>query len=152
MQEYATLVLNINEIEELSCLDNDINDSFLEHCKECKEEYHDSCFEDLPSDTRFVGYNYNGSDDKLEEDINAEFQAIINESTVQVVKSDYVMIDCRRTFQGCYPGNQAYVDLSSPGDIMAYSLPPDCMPEEYRPFIMSVNNYKEKEWEYSHYE
>lgn len=123
-----TGVVNLNSLssiglDEILSTDS-INLEFIEHCKTCKEEYHDQCWEDQPSDTLLIGFKegYNG---EFLIDDTQEFSCIIRESVIQIVKSEYTKKGS--LCSPCYP-NQ--VDLDSEGEYEGYTLPEYFFTEE----------------------
>ncbi|WAM22411.1 MAG: hypothetical protein OI717_00350 (plasmid) [Candidatus Methanoperedens sp.] len=93
---------------------------FEEHCKECKREFHDECYETGLSTSYLLGYKKDIKGDFVP-DPDAEFSAIVNgnENTTQVTRSRWVsrVMFC----SPCYPGQG---DLGNSGDYLAYTLPP----------------------------
>jgi hypothetical protein len=94
-----------------------IDVDFEEHCKECKREFHDECYETGPSTSYLLGYKKDIKGDFVP-DLDAEFSAIVNgnENTTQVTNSKWVS---RATLcSPCYPGQG---DLGNSGDYLAYT-------------------------------
>jgi len=120
----VTGVLNSNSTEFLfedAIKGIDIN--FEEHCKECKNEYHDNCWMD-DEPTYLIGFK---KDDKGEYvlDERAEYSAIVGQQETQVLRSGFVS----RTAlcSPCFPGQG---DLDTPGEFLAYNLPPEIWGEQ----------------------
>jgi len=95
-----------------------IDIDFKEHLKECKNEYHDNCWmNDEP--TYLIGFK---KDEKGEYilDEKAEYSAIVGQQETQVLRSGYVsrVALC----SPCFPGQG---DLDTPGEFLAFTLPPE---------------------------
>jgi hypothetical protein len=97
-----------------------IDVDFEEHCKECKREFHNECYETGPSTSYLLGYKKDLKGDFVP-DMEAEFSAIVNgnENTTQITRSKWVsrVMLC----SPCYPGQG---DLANDGEYLAYTLPP----------------------------
>ncbi len=123
--EPLTGVFQINSCEWLyEDRDKGINLTFENHCRLCKEEYHDNCFEFQPDDTWLIGFKLNQAMDKYEPDLNAEYSAIVGGTYVQVVRSKWGVKG--NHCSPCYP---CQVDPDSDGDWIGYSIPPDVVGE-----------------------
>lgn len=68
---------------------NSIDIMFEEHLKECKEEYHDACYESDSEDARLVGFKL--VDGMYEPDYNEEYIMIISWPYTQILKSPYAV-------------------------------------------------------------
>jgi len=141
MSVFATGIFTNNDLSE--CLDvySGLNECFIEHCKTCKKEYHDDCWEDQPDDPEWFGYIYNEDKEELEEDKAASFKAVRRENTYQVCNSKYLIVGCVTAFRGCYPGYQAYMDTDNIGGVTAYSFPPEELTEDIRPLVITLDEY-----------
>jgi hypothetical protein len=97
-----------------------IDVDFEEHCKECKREFHDDCYEAGSPTNSLIGYKKDIKGDFVP-DLDAEFSAIVNgnENTTPITRSKWVskVMLC----SPCYPGQG---DLGNGGDYLAYTLPP----------------------------
>ncbi len=97
-----------------------IDVDFEEHCKECKREFHDECYDTGPSTSYLLGYKKDLKGDFVPY-LDAEFSAIVNgnENTTQITRSKWVsrVMLC----SPCYPGQG---DLLNSGEYLAYTLPP----------------------------
>jgi len=61
---------------------------FIEHEKECKNEYHDDCyFNDTP--TYIIGFKLDETTGKYDIDTDKEYSAIMSETYTQIVHSKY---------------------------------------------------------------
>ena len=115
-----TGVLNSGKAEFLyeDCL-NGTDVGYEEHLKECPNEEHDECyFNDEP--TYLVGFRKNEKTGEFEPDENAEYSAIVMPIYTQVIRSKYV--SRVELCSPCFPGQG---DLDTPGEFLAYTLPPD---------------------------
>ncbi len=116
-----TGVLNINSAEWLNeDITNGIDLDFEEHIKECKNEYHDECYNNDTPSTVLIGYKKNDKTGLYDIDEDKEYSAIINEVYAQITHSQYVS-RCDLC-SPCYPGQG---DLDNKGDYLAYTLPTD---------------------------
>lgn len=126
----TTGVFNANNIEYLMddvASGDTIDLSWEDHKKECdKYETGEDCYHEVDSDRYLIGFvrvkQSLGKDDLFEPDPEAEYSAIINfdRNTVQVIKSKWG-IRCALC-SPCYPGQG---DGDTPGDFLAFSVPPD---------------------------
>jgi hypothetical protein len=99
---------------------NGINLDFEEHCQECENEYHDDCWIDTGQETYLVGTWKKNESGLYEPDKTGEYSAIVGEIYTQVVWSRHTK-HCA-LYSPCYPGQ---ADLDTPGEFLAYDLPPD---------------------------
>ena len=118
-----------NDIEHWDDVDQGIDLDWEEHTKECptyKEEGSCECY--LEAGTTLFGAWKKNDEGQYEPDPEGEYSAIYNpdENTIQVVRSKY-RIACNLC-SPCYP-NQG--DVDSPGDLLAFMLPPDMMREDW---------------------
>ncbi len=141
MEVFATGIFSIHDMEEYLDSYNGINECYLEHLKECKEEYHDNCWEDQPEDPIWYGYTYDEDKDELVPDDSSDFQAVNRGNTYQVCNSKHLIVGCKSAFQGCYPGFQAYFDEEDIGGITAYAFTKEDYIEKLRPLIITVAEY-----------
>ena len=111
----------------------DIN--FEEHCKECKNEYHDNCWMD-DEPTYLIGFKKNEKGEHVLDE-KAEYSAIVGQQETQVLRSGYVS---RVTLcSPCFPGQG---DLDTPGEFLAYNLPPEMWGEKEH---LPIEEWKEVE-------
>jgi hypothetical protein len=120
---------------------------YQDHLSFCEEEDHDDCY--LESSSNYlIGFKETELSDldawyawetpnlklALKPDPEAEYSAIVGEIDTQVVASKW-LIRCAPC-SPCYPGQG---DADTPGDFLAYSLPPDVVgdgkPEKERIFL-----------------
>lgn len=96
-----------------------------QHLKECPEEDHTYCYEDIEP-TYLIGHKLHKKSGLFEIDKEAEYSAIVNidTNTTQVVHSRWGIYGA--LCSPCYPGQ---VDADSKGDFLAYSVPPDIIDE-----------------------
>lgn len=140
--EYATGVFDNNDLEDYWCFDinNSVSEQWVAHLQECEGDeggYHDNCWEDQPDDDTWYGCSYDENKKKIVEDENAEFVCVQRGATYQVVRSKWVISGMKLCFQGCYPGFQAHT-CEGNGDLVAWSLPPDCLREDLRKYVREV--------------
>jgi len=122
----TTGVLNSTDAEFLyedAIYHGGIDINFEEHCKECKNEYHDDCWmDDKP--TYLIGFKKNEEGDYVLDE-KAEYSAIVGQQETQVLRSGYVS---RVTLcSPCFPGQG---DLDTPGEFLAFTLPPEVFGEK----------------------
>lgn len=122
----------------LEWLDNDLDNSddlsWYTHLDECSGNEtgdHDHCYYSDGSETRLIGFTSTNTEENswywfpnqgigFFPDPDAEYSAIVGEVYTQVVASKW-RIKCALC-SPCYPGQG---DANTPGDFLAYSLPPD---------------------------
>lgn len=98
---------------------NGINFDYELHCKECTNEEHDTCYYDDDS-TYLIGYKLNEKTGLYDIDYSAEYSAIVSTQYTQVTNSKWVS---RTTLcSPCFPGQG---DLDTPGEFLAFTLPPE---------------------------
>jgi len=133
-----TGVLNSNAPEFLyeECLSKGIDLHYEEHCWECDNEEHDECFYD-DEPVYLIGFKNlklgvrKFDEDGYEPDEEAEYSAIVSPTYTQVVRSKYVS-RCALC-SPCFPGQG---DLDTPGEFLAYTLPPEVWGDaEHLPII-----------------
>lgn len=113
-----------------------IDIGFEEHCKECKNEEHDECYNsDEPTYT--IGFRKN-AEGKYEPDPEAEYSAIVGAQYTQIVQSKY--ISRAALCSPCFPGQG---DLDTPGEFMVYNLPPDVWGQREHLEIVEIDPKKE---------
>lgn len=125
----TTGVFNANRLEWLSeeCFNSDSIDLAWEdhklYCEKYKENEECDC--DYESDRFLIGFKL-GEDNLFAPDDSAEYSAIVNfdRGTVQVLKSKWG-VRCALC-SPCYPGQG---DGDTPGEFLAYSVPPDVVGE-----------------------
>lgn len=102
---------------------NGIDLDFEQHCKECRNEYHDDCWESQGDETVLIG-KWKKSRGKYAPDKSGDFAAIVNEVYAQVVwsKTTKRVALC----SPCYPGQG---DLDSAGDYLAFDFPAEMYQE-----------------------
>jgi len=111
----------------------DIN--FEEHCKECKNEYHDDCWMD-DEPTYLIGFKKDEKGDYVLDE-KAEYSAIVGQQETQVLRSRYVS---RVTLcSPCFPGQG---DLDTPGEFLAFTLPEEVWGEKEH---LKIEEWKEVE-------
>ncbi len=124
-------VLNSSDAEFLyeEAFKNGIDIAFEEHCKECKNEYHDDCWcDDEP--TYLIGFKKNDKDEYVLDE-SAEYSAIVGPQYTQVLASKYAS-RCKLC-SPCFPGQG---DLDTPGEYLAFTLPPEVFGEgEHLPIV-----------------
>lgn len=124
-EEATTGVFHAGGMEHLSddCFASDAIDLAWEdhklYCEKYKEN--DECDCDYESDRFLIGFKL-GEDNLFAPDKDAEYSAIVNfdRNTIQVIKSKWG-IRCALC-SPCYPGQG---DGDTPGDYLAYAVPPD---------------------------
>ena len=113
-----------------------------EHCKECKNEYHDDCWTD-DEPTYIFGFK---KDEKGEYviDEKAEYSAIVGQIYTQVLMSKWASRCALCSL--CFPGQG---DLNTPGEFLAYNLPPECWGEgKHLPVIELKEEDLDPAWHY----
>ena len=116
-----------NDVEHWDDFDSGIDLDYEEHIKECEAYLKDGCCDCMLDTGRTLFGNWVKDEDGLyDADPNGEYSAIYNpnENTIQVVRSRF-KIKCLHC-SPCYPGQG---DVDTPGDLVAYMLPPDMMQE-----------------------
>ena len=99
---------------------NGIDLDFEEHCKECDQEYHDDCYCDDGDTTYLIGYFKDEETGLFDIDKSAEYSAIVCTPYTQVTRSKFVSKTA--LCSPCYPGQG---DLDTPGEFLAFTLPPE---------------------------
>jgi hypothetical protein len=117
---------------------NSICLEYEEHCRECEEEYHDNCWCENGDETELINFLYDEKTEKYIEDESKEYSAIYHNGIFQITRSDYYCF-CG-ICSPCYPGQG---DITSKGNIKAYCLPSDLMPEKHGLNILEVRDEKE---------
>lgn len=121
----TTGVLANNKVEWLGDeLMDGIDLAWEEHLKECKEDEHDRCGPDQQGDI-LIGTWKKDEAGLYEPDQTGEYAAIVRETVTQVIWSRHT--DRGALCSPCYPGQ---VDLDTPGQYLAYTLPPSIRGEE----------------------
>jgi len=101
---------------EIAC-DYGIDLAWEEHLKECQEEEHDFC--EIEETFLLIGFRQR-PDGKYEPDTKAVCSVVIEGIYAQVVRSRYT--SRAELCSPCFPGK---ADLGTPGEYLAYTLPPD---------------------------
>jgi len=117
----VTGVLNTNAPEWFNddITSDGIDLDYIEHCKECSNEEHDECYEEYEA-TYLIGYYWDTATEQYEIDDSAEYSAIVSVPYTQVTHSKYVSKS--NLCSPCYPGQG---DLDTPGEFLAFTLPPE---------------------------
>jgi hypothetical protein len=124
-EEATTGVFHLNGLEfiweDVEC--NGIDLAWEDHMKECEEyKENEECNCDIESDNHLVGYYKDDGTGLFEPFKGAEYSAIVrgDSGVIQVVKSIWG-VRCALC-SPCYPGQG---DGNTPGEFLAYSVPPD---------------------------
>jgi hypothetical protein len=124
-----TAITGVAQNNHVLWLDEELTDSnaidlaWEEHLAECKDEDHDRCGPQERGDM-LIGSWKKDEDGKYEPDETGEYAAIVREFNTQVVWSKHT----RRVAlcSPCYPGQG---DLDTPGEYLAFDLPPELYKE-----------------------
>jgi len=98
-------------------IDYGIDLDFYEHEKDCKEEYHDNCYESDNS-TMLIGFKFDEESGKFIEDENSDYSYIYHEGILQITHSKYI-----KFADQCSPCYPLQCNLTSNGNLKTYSLP-----------------------------
>lgn len=117
---------------------NSICLEYEEHCRECEEEYHDNCWCEIGDETELINFLYDEKTEKYIEDESKEYSAIYHNGVMQITRSDYFVF-CGAC-SPCYPGQG---DVTSKGNLKAFCLPSDLLPEDHGLHVLEVRDEKE---------
>lgn len=80
---------------------NSICLEYEEHCRECEEEYHDSCWTENGDETELINFLYDEKTEKYIEDEGKEYSAIYHNGVMQITRSDHYCLPAELMPEDC---------------------------------------------------